>query len=517
VRRGVTAVVAIAAAAIVLPSAAAGAALVPLAPSTAWPSEPIQATSPPGDPRLFVAERGGAVRIVENGVLRSTPFLTVPNVDTEGERGLLSIAFPPDYGSSGLLYVFTVAKEAGEFGAEPGELQVVEYRRSSVDPNLADPGSDRLVLGIPHSASNHNGGQIAFGPDGFLYVTVGDNANSANAQDLGNLYGKVLRIDPRPESGVGYEVPSSNPFVGAVGAKAEIYALGLRNPYRASFAPDGRLIVADVGSSLWEEVNAGSLAGANLGWPICEGDCPSPPPQPGLTDPVFQYANAENPLTTTGCAIIGGHVVRDGTLEGLAGRYLYGDLCRSDLRTIDLDATGGDPQPGGLSLPSGELRGFGEDSGCRLYALSDETVYRVAADSGVTPTTGGTAVCGVKRVAISRDRLRLRVRAARRQRLRGHVKVVAICSEACALRARGRLHFFKRGRKAGSARLIPVSRPAKANARNRFRLAVLKVRVRQRAKRMLKQGRRVSARVTVVAFDDAGERTLRTVPVRLIR
>jgi glucose/arabinose dehydrogenase len=518
VRRWLTAVIAIAAAATALPSAASGAALVPLAPSSAWPSDPIHATAPPGDPRLFVAERGGRVRIFENGALRTTPFLTVPNVDVGGERGLLSIAFAPDYASSGLLYLFTVAKDAGEFGAEPGELQVVEYKRSAPDPGLANPGSARLVLGIPHSATNHNGGQIAFGPDGLLYVTVGDNAIPTNAQDSANLFGKVLRIDPRGFANDGeYGVPPSNPFVGVPGAKEEIYALGLRNPYRASFAPDNRLVVPDVGASTWEEVNIGNLAGANLGWPICEGVCA--PPQPGLTDPVFQYANADSPLETTGCAIIGGYVVRDQLLGELHGRYLYGDACRSDLRTIDLDIAGRDPRPAGLSLPASEsLLGFGEDSGCGVYVLTTGTAYHVAMDSSSSPSSGAP-LCGIVDPIgqPGGERLRLRVRAARRQRLRGHVKVVAICSQACALRARGRLHFFKRGRKAGSARLIPVSRPAKPGARNRFRLAVLKVRVRQRAKRMLKQGRRVSARVTVVAFDDAGNRALRTVPVRLIR
>jgi glucose/arabinose dehydrogenase len=515
VRRGVTAVVAIVVAAIALPSAASGAALVPLAPSSAWPSDPIHATAPPGDPRLFVAERAGGVRIFENGGLRATPFLTVPNVDTEGERGLLSIAFSPDYASSGLFYVFTVAKAAGEFGAIPGELQVVEYRRSTSDPNLADATSARLVLGIPHSATNHNGGQVTFGRDGLLYVTVGDNAESANAQDSANLFGKVLRIDPGGfANDREYGVPPSNPFVGVPGAKAEIYALGLRNPYRASFAPDGRLVVPDVGASTWEEVNTGNLAGANLGWPICEGACT--PPQPGLTDPIFQYENADSPLETTGCAIIGGYVVRDQPLGELFGRYLYGDACRSDLRTISLDAMGGQPRPAGLTIPNGGLLGFGEDSGCGVYVLTTGTAYRVAMSSTSSPSSGAPA-CGIVDPVGKIERLRLTVRAARRQRLRGHVKVVAICSKACALRARGRLHFFKRGRKAGSARLIPVSRPAKAGAHNRFRLAVLKVRVRQRAKRMLKQGRRVSARVTVVAFDDAGDRVLRTVPVRLIR
>ena len=499
-----------------LPSAASGAALVPLAPSSAWPSDPIHATAPPGDPRLFVAERGGGVRIFENGALRAAPFLTVPNVDVSGERGLLSIAFAPDYASSGLLYVFTVAKAAGEFGAEPGDLQVVEYKRSALDPSLADPGSARLVLEIPHTAGNHNGGQLAFGPDGLLYVTVGDNAIQANAQDKTNLYGKVLRIDPRGFANDGeYGVPPSNPFVGAGGGtREEIFALGLRNPYRASFAPDRRLVVPDVGSSTWEEVNLGNLAGANLGWPICEGACA--PPQPGLTDPIFQYANADSPLETTGCAIIGGHVVRDQPLGELLGRYLYGDACRSDLRTIDLGAAGGQPRPAGLTIPSGSLLGFGEDSGCGLYVLTTGTAYRVAMSPSSSPSSGAPA-CGIVDPVGKADRLRLTVRAARRQRLRGHVKVVAICSQACALRARGRLHFFKRGRKAGSARLIPVSRPAKAGARNRFRLAVLKVRVRQRAKRLLKQGGRVSAQVTVVAFDGAGDRVSRTVHVRLKR
>lgn len=507
----------------VLPGAASGAALVPLAPSSAWLSDPIHATAPVGDSRLFVVERGGGIRIFENGALRATPFLTVPNVDADAgtERGLLSIAFAPDYASSGLLYVFTVAKDAGEFGAEPGELQVVEYKRSAGDPNLADETSARLVLGIPHSATNHNGGQIAFGRDGLLYVTVGDNADSANAQKLDNLFGKVLRIDPRGFANDGeYGVPASNPFIGNPGAKEEIYALGLRNPYRASFAPDGRLVVADVGQSAWEEVNVGNLLEANLGWDTCEGACA--PPNPAFTDPFFQYGNDATdpgPEATTGCAIVGGYVVRDQPLDELFGRYLYGDACRSDLRTIDLDIAGGDPRPAGLTIPSGSLLGFGEDSGCGVYVLTTGTAYRVAVNSSSSPSSGAP-LCGIVDPVAKpsqRQQLSLRVRAARRQRLRGHVKVVAICSQACALRARGRLHFFKRGLKAGSARLIPVSRPAKAGARNRFRLAVLKVRVRQRAKRLLKEGRRVSAQVTVVAFDDAGDRVLRSVPVRLIR
>lgn len=505
----------VAAALAVLPGAASGAALVPLAPTAAWSSDPIHATAPPGDPRLFVAERGGGVRVVANGVLQPTPFLTVPNVDTTGERGLLSIAFAPDYATSGFFYAFAVQNGTG------GAVRILQYQRSDVDPNLADPTYERIVLEVPHASDDiHYGGQIAFGPDDFLYVTIGEAGVPANAQDKSNLLGKVLRIDPIP--GGGYVIPPSNPFagLGGGGTREEIYALGLRNPYRASFAPDGDLIVPDVGSKFWEEVNTGNLAGANLGWPICEGACT--PSQPGLADPFFQYGNDANdpgPEATTGCAIVGGHVVRDQLLGELYGRYLYGDLCRSDMRTIDLGVAGGDPRPAGLTIPSGSLLGFGEDSGCGIYVMTTGTAYRVAMSPSGSASSGAPLCAIVDPVGKrpQREQLRLTVRAARRQRLRGHVKATAICSQACTLHARGRLHFFKRGRKAGSARLIPVSRSAKAGARNRFRLAVLKVRVRQRAKRVLKQGRRVSAQVTVVAFDEKGDRVVRTVPVRLIR
>lgn len=502
----------------VLPSAASGAALVPLAPSSAWESPPIHATAPAGDSRLFLVERDGGIRIFENSALKKTPFLTVPNVDTSGERGLLSMAFSPDYAKSGLFYVFTVAKEAGEFGASPGDLQVVEFKRSASDPDLADPNSARLVIGIPHSATHHNGGQIAFGLDGFLYITVGDNTTSSNAQDLANLFGKVLRIDPSPGSGVGFGVPPSNPFVGiGGGAQEEIFALGLRNPFRASFAPNGDLLVADVGQDSWEEVNGGNLSGANLGWPICEGMCLSS--QPALTDPVFQYANDETPKETTGCAIVGGYVVRDPTLTGLTGRYLYGDFCREDLRTIDLGAADSNPRPAGLSLPEGsKLLSFGEDSRCGVYVMTTETAYRIATSISA-PASSPAALCGVvdPTGGSQKQLISLQVKAAKRQKLRGVIRVMAICSESCALRARGALLFFNRGSKAGASRLAPASRSATANAQTRFRLAILKVKVRQRAKRELKHGRQVAARVTVSATDDNGNTVRRSIRIKLFR
>src|SRR5215213_5024777 len=310
-------------------------------PASSWGSTPIHGASPPGDSRLFVTERAGVVRIVEDGALLPTPFLTVPGVAVDGERGLMSIAFPPDYASSGLFYVFMAAKGADAIdpSGSAGDVRVVEYSRSAADPDRANP-TGRLVLAVGHGSSQyHNGGQLAFGPEGLLYVTIGDAQTSANAQDLGNDLGKVLRIDPRYQGGgEAYGIPSSNPFLATVGARPEIYALGLRNPYRASFSAAGDLVLSDVGQNTWEEVNLGKApetaaattpAGANLGCPTCEGDCTSAKPE--LTDPFFQYGHS-GAEETSGCAIIGGYVVRDPSLAGLTGRYLYGDTCRSDLR-----------------------------------------------------------------------------------------------------------------------------------------------------------------------------------------
>jgi glucose/arabinose dehydrogenase len=495
---------------LVAPATASAAALIPLAPSSTWNGEPTHAASPPGDPRLFVLERDGGVRVVKDGVVLPEPFLTVPNVDTGNERGLLSIAFAPDYATSGYLYLFTVAAGDDDLdpAGQPGDIRVVEYRRSDANPDRADPASARLVLKQPHSAGNHNGGQLAFGPDGLLYITIGDNANAANAQDLGNRLGKVLRIDPR--GGTPYGVPSSNPFFGNEGAAPEIYALGLRNPYRASFGPAGELIVADVGAGTWEEVNVGrptgtpattTLSGENLGWPSCEGACA--PANPLFTDPFFQYANADSPPETSGCAVLGGVVVRDLALSGLTGRYLYGDLCRADLRTLDLAAAGGDPRPAALALPGGSLRGFGEDGRGCVYAMSTETVYRI----GVTALSGTTCPPPPPPgpgVAVDSDRPGLRLKRSRRQRLRRFVEVRATCDEACTLRAMGRLRLSGAGAGASArTRLRPAAASAAAGAEVRLRLRLTR-RALKRARAARADGRSPRVRVTVVATDAAG-------------
>jgi glucose/arabinose dehydrogenase len=500
-----------------LPARASAAALVPLTPSASWGSTPVHAASPPGDPRLFVVERGGVVRVVENGILLPIPFLTVPNVDTIGERGLLSIAFAPDYATSGLFYVFTVAKAPDGFGGSAGDLRVLEYRRSTVDPNLADPTSPRLVLAQPHpGASNHNGGQLMFGPDGYLYVTMGDGgATPANAQSLANDLGKILRIDPREQPGAApYGIPASNPFAGP-GVRPEIYAYGLRNPYRASFSPAGDLILPDVGSVTWEEVNLGkatateTLAGANLGWPICEGLCS--PPKAGLTDPFFQYGHAPTG-ETSGCAIVGGHVVRDPSFPGLSGRYLYGDFCRADLRTLDLGVPGGDPRPAGLSLPAGEsLLGFGEDGRGCLYVASSATVYRVA----VAPNAG--SVCTQILPAVptpppgttvaqppDTSKPVLSLSARHRQRLRRALHLFAACDEPCALSVTGFLSVTgARASAATGSALKPAVVSAVPGESVRLPLR-LKPNPFVKAKGVLREGRKVHLRVTVTAADSSG-------------
>ncbi len=515
-------VVAIAAIALLAPAGARAAALIPLAPFDAWGSLPLHAASPPGDPRLFVVERGGNVRIVKGGVLQGSSFLTVPNLDSSGERGLLSIAFPPDYATSGLFYVFTVAAgpDALDPSALPGDARIVEYRRSASNPDLADPASARLVLEQDHSSANyHYGGQLAFGPDGYLYVTMGDAGNGANAQSLATDLGKVLRIDPRDPPGAdSFSVPPSNPFAGVGGARPEIYALGLRNPYRASFGPGGELIVGDVGETAWEEVDVGrptgtptatTLAGANLGWPNCEGACV--PPDASFVEPFFQYGHGPTPIETTGCAIIGGVVVRDPALTGLTGRYLYGDRCRTDLRTLDLNAAGGNPQPANITLPdeSGAPLGFGEDGlGC-VYVATDSTVFRVAASA-----TAGAACPSAPPVAnADRTPPRLRLDKTHRRPLRRFLPVVATCDEPCRLRATGTLSIGG-DRTSAVKKLIPASRSAAANHSARLRLRLSKTTFR-RAALARRHHRRVIARILVTATDAAGNTARRTKRVAL--
>ena len=330
---------------------------------------PLYVTSPPRDTRrLYVVEQGGRIRVVRGGQTLAAPFLDIrPLVLSGGEQGLLSVAFPPDHGTTGLFYVYYTARS--------GRQRVVEYRRAS--PERADPGSARVVLEMADPEANHNGGMMQFGPDGRLYIATGDGGGGddqhgtrGNAQDLGSLLGKLLRIDPRARGGKPYSVPADNPFVGRAGARPEVWASGLRNPWRFSFDRSTRALnVGDVGQDAVEEVDfvPGNGRGANFGWRPREGSKVNFEDEraPGAIDPVIEKTHDDG-----WCSITGGYVVRDPELPSLRGQYVYGDFCQSRIRAARLRPGGatGDRQ---LALPKVEsLSSFGEDAAGRIYVVS---------------------------------------------------------------------------------------------------------------------------------------------------
>jgi glucose/arabinose dehydrogenase len=338
---------------------------------------PVYLTSPPGDrARQFVVEQGGRVMVVRDGRKLDTPFLDISGqVTAGGEQGLLSIAFPPDYADSGLFYVY--------FTDEAGDQRIVEYRRRNAD--RADPGSARLVLRMGDSESNHNGGQLLFGPDDLMYVGTGDgggggdqHGSRGNGQSLGSLLGKILRIDPRAGGGRPYQVPRENPFVGRSGARGEIYAYGLRNPWRYSFdRRTGDLTIGDVGQNAYEEISfvrRGAGRGANFGWRPFEGRSryAAGESAPGHVRPVIVRSHADG-----NCSITGGVVVRDRALAGLRGRYVFGDFCKGRVESARL-SRGRARGVRRTSLRVDSLSSFGEDAQGRVYAMSlDGPVYRI--------------------------------------------------------------------------------------------------------------------------------------------
>jgi glucose/arabinose dehydrogenase len=330
---------------------------------------PVYLTSPPGDrARQFVVEQGGRVRIIRDGRTLGDPFLDISDqVTAGGEQGLLSIAFAPDYRTSGLFYVY--------FTDEDGDQRIVEYRRRDADH--ADPGSARLVLRMPDDESNHNGGLLLYGPDDLLYVGTGDgggggdqHGSRGNAQDLGSLLGKILRIDPRAAGGRPYSVPQDNPFVGRSGARGEVYAYGLRNPWRFSFdRRTGALTIGDVGQGEWEEIDyvaRGRGRGANFGWRPFEGRAQYTPGEsaPGHVQPVIVRSHGDG-----NCSITGGVVVRDRNVPALRGRYVFGDFCRGRVESAKL-AGGRARGVRNTSLRVSNLSSFGEDAQGRVYVLS---------------------------------------------------------------------------------------------------------------------------------------------------
>jgi glucose/arabinose dehydrogenase len=336
---------------------------------------PIYATSPPGDPRLFVVERGGTIQVLHDGT--RTQFLDISALTTtDGERGLLSMAFDPNYTTNGLFYV-DYTGDGTDSGGSLGDVHIDEFHVGS-DPNVANLASRRPVMTIGHSgASNHNGGQLQFGKDGLLYASVGEAAVGSNAQTLSNALGKILRIDPHGAAPGAHGIPSSNPFTAS--PTPEIWSLGLRNPFRFTFDHlTGDMIIGDVGANSREELDfaptsAGLGRAANFGWPSCEGSSGA---CGGFTSPVLDYPDSD-PCN----AIIGGYVYRGNQVPELAGRYLYTDLCHPELRSMQLGlplATGDRSE--GIDAPDNP-NSFGEDSSCNLYVMGSGTVDRIVSSN----------------------------------------------------------------------------------------------------------------------------------------
>ena len=313
--------------------------------------------------RLFIVGKGGVIQIVEDGNVSATPFLNVTELVSKGnEQGLLGLAFHPDYETNGLFYV--------NYTDTDGTTQIVRYEVSD-DPNVADPSSAKFILSYEQPAANHNAGQLLFGPDGYLYIPTGDGGSQDNGQKLDTLLGKVLRIDV--DSGDPYTVPESNPDLGA-GARAEIWAYGLRNPWRSAFdRVTGDLYIADVGQNRREEVSfqaANSEGGENYGWKITEGELCYPSGDlpgegtcdtEGLVEPIITYG------FDGGQSITGGFVYRGEAIPGLVGDYLYADFLSGDIWAARRD---GDTWTSEIVLNQGTVAGFGEDDAGELYVVS---------------------------------------------------------------------------------------------------------------------------------------------------
>jgi glucose/arabinose dehydrogenase len=343
-------------------------------------SFPLYLTAPPGETsRLFIVEQTGGIRIIKSGTLLETPFLDISGqVSSGGERGLLGLAFDPNYTSTGRFFV--------HYTDPAGDTRVSRFQ-VSVNPDIADAGSEQVILTATQPYSNHNGGQLLFGPDGMLYLGLGDGGSSGDpqgrGQDLSDLLGSILRLDV--QAGSPYTVPPDNPFVAQAGARPEIWSYGLRNPWRFSFdRGTGDLYIADVGEGQFEEVDVSPAAGGagkglNYGWNRMEGkhcfnrgECD----QTGLTLPAHEYSHSQ------GCSITGGYVYRGSAIPALQGLYFFADYCQGWVRSFRY--TGGAAteltdwralQPGGL------ITSFGEDAAGEIYIMVEGgRVFKVVSE-----------------------------------------------------------------------------------------------------------------------------------------
>jgi len=332
-----------------------------------------------GTGRIFVVEKAGRIMVIKDGKTLEEPFLDIIHKvrSKGGEQGLFSVAFHPRYNENGRFFV--------NYTDLRGDTVVSEFKASS-DPDRGDPASERVLLRIKQPASNHNGGQLQFGPGGYLYIGTGDGGfqgdPSGNGQDLDTLLGKMLRIDV--DGGGPYRIPADNPFRGISGARPEIWAYGFRNPWRFSFDLEtGDMYIADVGEGKWEEVDfqpAGGRGGENYGWSLLEGSyefkLPGGYDTKGLTFPVVEYSHDD------GCSVTGGYVYRGKKYTGMNGTYFFSDFCSGKLWGLRKKTDGSWEWAKfldtGLSVSS-----FGEDEAGEVYILdlAKGGIYRIAEES----------------------------------------------------------------------------------------------------------------------------------------
>jgi uncharacterized membrane protein YgdD (TMEM256/DUF423 family)/glucose/arabinose dehydrogenase len=334
---------------------------------------PLHLTAPAGDPRLFVVEQGGTVRIVRGRDVVARPFLDLSDrLRAGGEQGLLSMAFHPAYRTNGFFFV--------NYTDRDGDTRVERFRVSR-DPDVADPSSAHLVLRVEQPYSNHNGGHVFFGPDGMLYVGMGDGGSGGDpgnrAQDPRELLGKLLRLDVDAAGTGPYAIPPDNPYAGRpASGRPEIWALGLRNPWRCAFdPPSGLLYIADVGQNEWEEVHVepATRAGVNYGWNLMEGRHPFRPAgrsTAGLAQPPVEYSHGE------GCSITGGAVYRGRAVPDLVGQYVFSDYCTGWIRSFRFADGRATDRREWSGLAGGNVTSFGVDAAGELYVLSADGAVR---------------------------------------------------------------------------------------------------------------------------------------------
>jgi uncharacterized repeat protein (TIGR01451 family) len=354
-------------------------------------AQPIQVThAGDGSGRLFVVERKGLIKIIKNGIVQGTPFLNIDPLVIDGgsEQGLLGLAFHPNYETNGFFYVYYTRDAASS--ADDGDIVIARYKVSGGDPDVADPASALTILIVDrpdHLITNHNGGQLFFSPiDGYLYLGTGDGGGSNdpgdNAQDTAELLGKILRIDIN--SGSPYTIPLGNPFAGKPG-RDEIWAFGLRNPWRFSFdRANGDLYIGDVGQGVWEEIDyqaVGTPGGLNFGWDIREGPCPTGQQQPctaapsQFTDPIAYYQQPSG----GNAAVTGGFVYRGNIYPSLVGHYFYADYISGQIWAITKSGSSW-TTPQQVFDASFLISAFGEDEAGELYVVnygSNGKIWRI--------------------------------------------------------------------------------------------------------------------------------------------